>query len=42
LQNIDPKWYEACGGDVEDLKGLVREERNRQREGEGEWIDRRV
>jgi hypothetical protein len=42
LENIDPKWYAACGGDVKDLKGLIREERNRQREVEGEeWIERR-
>lgn len=42
LENIDPKWYEACGGDVEGLRGLVREERNGQREVEGEeWIERR-
>lgn len=43
LQNIDPKWYAACGGDLEDLKALVREERNGEREVEGEeWIDRRL
>jgi len=42
LGNIDPKWYEACGGDVKHLKGLAREERERDREREGvEWIERR-
>jgi len=43
LDNMDPKWYEASGGNVEDLKKLVREERDRQREIEGvEWIERRL
>jgi hypothetical protein len=42
LANVDPKWYAACGGDVERLKGLAREAREREREKEGEGIERRI
>jgi hypothetical protein len=41
--NVDPKWFGACGGDAEGLKGLAREERERVRDKEGEgWIERRI
>jgi hypothetical protein len=42
LGNVDPKWYGACGGDVEGLKGLAREERDKVREKEGEGIERKI
>ena len=42
LGNVDPRWYAACGGDVEGLKRLAREARERGTEGKGEWIERRV
>jgi hypothetical protein len=39
---IDPKWWEASGGDVEDLKKVAKEEREKRRAIEGgEWIERR-
>ena len=41
-ENIDPKWWKANGGNVEDLKKVAKEERERRREVEGgEWIERR-
>jgi hypothetical protein len=42
VENIDPKWWEANGGNVEDLKKVAKEEREKRREVEGgEWIERR-
>lgn len=32
VENVDPKWYEACGGDVKDLERVAREEHEKQRE----------
>jgi hypothetical protein len=43
LENIDPKWYEACGGDVAGLKGLAREAREKERDQGGmKWIERKI
>ena len=42
LRNIDPKWYEACGGDVKGLEKMAREERERVRVEEGEVIERKL
>ena len=42
VENIDPKWYAANGGDPEELEKAVREESERKREVEGGgWIERR-
>jgi hypothetical protein len=41
VENVDPKWYEACGGNVEDLRKLAKEAREERREVEGEEIERR-
>lgn len=41
LGNVDPKWYGACGGDVEGLRKLAREAREKEEEGK-EWIERRI
>jgi hypothetical protein len=39
---IDPKWWEANGGNVEDLKKVAKEEREKRRVVEGgDWIVRR-
>lgn len=42
VENVDPKWYEACGGDVKDLERVAKEERDNQREKHQEaYIERR-
>lgn len=43
LSSVDPKWYEACGGDVKVLKELAQQERERERELEGgKWVERKL
>ncbi|OQO13068.1 putative sterigmatocystin biosynthesis monooxygenase stcW [Cryoendolithus antarcticus] len=41
LENVDPKWYEAVGGNAEDLRRLRQEERGKELEGRGRWLERR-
>lgn len=42
LENMDPRWYEVCGGDVKDLEKVARDERERLRENSREeWIERK-
>lgn len=41
-ENIDPKWWKANGGDVEELKKAAQEEREKRVEAEGgAWIERK-
>lgn len=42
VENIDPKWWAANGGSVEDLKKVAKEGREKRREVEGDgWVERK-
>ena len=41
IEYVDPKWYEAVGGNVEDLKRQRKEAREAEA-ARGNWIERRI